>query len=480
MATVNLSFEYTSNGTTRVRTATVVIPFDWDTPENLGTAELVFPLGVPSPGFPRPGGDFPVDLPGLPPRVDRVVGGHPLVIAMGGATGDQFIDELGLLPLDQERDPLLSRHTRWAQAIVIYPDPISHDGGVPWTVDGVLKDPDIGNFKYNSGNVGEGSWMEDVDDVGFLLELMHRVRIMLRDRMVPRILAGVEGYTALTRVINPDEIYMVGYSGGAGMCYRMAYEAPLVHPDDPEYEYRFAAMFVVAGSVGGFRHFREIGYPTLRVDFSPAVFGDEPATLTRSYPAAGSATNPYIRIMHFQGAMDNTYPSQWGEFDPIVALKYYEADATTNSAGAPRGGAFVVTSINSLNNYTGPGAYSEAKAEEFARADYTVEYGLDRWLRYKGLAGLPATPVVGASQGGMVPAISGTLMEALPDTLAWPPMAAELTYGLTGQRLLATFQGVLAPSAEVVFLLVAGQKHAWPGDIDIKSLILDFFDRVYP
>lgn len=455
MATVNLSFEFAGNGPSRVRTATVLIPFDWDAPKNLGTLRFA------------PDGTFFVD------------GGHPLVVAMGGGDAAAFYGDFGLNPLGIDR---ASRFAAWAQAIVIYPDPVSVDSGVPVTLPDGTPLADSGNSKFNSGVAGESGWMEDVDDVGFILELMHRVRMMLAARINERWRAGVEGLSLLTRVLNPDKFFLVGWSVGASMCYRMALEAPLVHPDDLTYEYKFNAMFVNAGSVGGFRHARERLYPSLRVDFSPAPFGKVQPTITRSYPAAGSVTDPNVRIFHLQGAKDSQFPAQWLMYQPDPPEDFFFHDGTENPAGGPRKGAcFVGISLNSKENYE-KALYSDAEAEDEARVDYPAEYGLGRWITYKGLAGPPGGDpiIVDAIVPGTKAPFSGTVEEAFPDRNLWPDPVLESQYFLTSKRHLVTFGAPNQPP-EVVYMLVAEMIHEWSfGTFAVTQVILDFFDGVYP
>lgn len=446
MATVHFSFEFGGKGPKRVRTATVFIPFDWDALENLGTSAITV-LGV-----------------------ETVTGGAPVVVVLGGNVGEVFMRKF-LLDPNQINRKSTNPFARWAHAIVIYPDPVTNEGD---------------NEKFNSGIVGEGGWLDDVDDVGFILELLHRVRTMLMARIVQRRDAGEPRYVKGLRVINPDEIYMVGWSAGGAMCYRMAYEAPLVHPNDLDYEYRFAAMFVLAASVGGFRHSQQIGTAALRVDFSPALFPKLEGTVVRSYPSGAGDTFDGIRIFHMQGAQDKSIPGQLGEIlkKGFIVDQYFLDDGTLKPTGVRRGGAAkVVLSPNSVNNYTNKKiGYPDTRGREEARADYIAEYGIERWLQYKGLVGLFTTNVLTGTPGKL----TGTLAEVNPNTALWPaPTAADAAYLLQSNRFLIRYPVVGV--AEVVYMLIADTGHGWPPETGapkvellMMNLILDFFDKKYP
>lgn len=127
----------------------------------------------------------------VPERYDPEQGGHLLLVLHGG----------GMQPEDMMRmtgrqfDALMADHN----GIVVYP------AGV--------------EARWNDGRIRDdrGAFSEDIDDVGFLAALIDVL--------------------AVTYGIDPDQIYMAGFSNGAGMAYRFACE----HAD------RVAAMGAVSG-----------------------------------------------------------------------------------------------------------------------------------------------------------------------------------------------------------------------------------------
>jgi polyhydroxybutyrate depolymerase len=107
------------------------------------------------------------------------VGQLIIVLHGGGMTSQQMIGHTG-----QRFNQLIEEHE--INAIVAYPDGIRHG--------------------WNDGRIRENlyAYRENIDDVGFLLDLADTL--------------------AIDYNINPNSLYVTGFSNGAGMSYRLACE----------------------------------------------------------------------------------------------------------------------------------------------------------------------------------------------------------------------------------------------------------------
>jgi poly(3-hydroxybutyrate) depolymerase len=421
---LTFTFEYAGTGPALTRSAILEYPFDWDVEDHLRDPNNV--------------ATFP---------------GHSVVLALGGGTGAEFRADLDLVPDNVNR---AGAQAALAQAFVLYPDPVTFGGT---------------NYKWNSGQTGEESSLIDPDDVGFLLELLHQVRTFFQDRLTARynaqVAAGVVVNPIAYEVFDPARIYIIGWSAGASMGYRLAYEAPLVHPSASSYLYKFARMFVSAGTVGGFRRGQDEVDGFTRVDYSPGSTGIPAGTVTRRNPTI--AIDAAIKIMHVQGAEDPRVAAQWIVFAPPSVITQAAAYKDDNTAAG--GSAKVVVSrAKAIDNYVTQGGYSVTDALRYARWDYTVEYGLERWMVYKGLFLWAASPII-------APATTNGTWEELGVAFSGATGAEAANYNL-GPRALLQY----GPAGDdIVLMIVQNMNHQWPtAYFDISRMAKDYILDLYP
>jgi hypothetical protein len=417
--------------------------------------------------------------------------GHPVLVMLGPMSGLEFRNVVQKCTPDLfipnkvgPNDPRVS----WRQAIVLWPDPPSF--GVKPTeapADGLALDRTT-RQEWNSGVVGDAGTYQDADDVGWILEVLHQVRSRLQARIDDRIAAGI--LDPGVEVFDPERIYLVGWSSGGSMAYRLAFEAPLFHPDSPTYPYRFAAMFAFGGSVGGFRRGRAQSRGLMRVDFSPSSAGNAPATVERSYGTGTgqTTTNPNIRIMHVQGAQDDHLPNQIFGYAPrrplsVVRFQFLGAFLDDDPFRDDGAGQEALVCVSNATVARAVAVTGQAVAEAMvtnARWDYPVEYGLERWIVYKGLAAWSDRPIVSPLGGA-----TGTLQGASWFSLLWPgsPPNEVREYGSDGgpyQRLLYALPSA-SGDVEVAYLNVLGLEDDWDDSpVNLGKMALDFFDGTFP